>query len=235
MKIGLALDFETTGLDLVNDRILEIGYIRFADKSIIDMRSFLIHQDEKVLTPGAQKVSSFNIGMVNTYGYAEEPSIRTLSKAMESVDYILAHNGRSYDKIMYENACKRLGLTPVEKLWVDTMEDIPFDEYKFSKKLVYLAADHNFLNPYPHRAVTDVLTMLQIYFKYDEDEAIKMALAPTVKIFALDLPFSKKDLAKDRGYKWDADARIWSLTMKDLGDNVQTECAECGFKTKVVR
>jgi DNA polymerase-3 subunit epsilon len=213
---------------------LEVGYIRCSGNFIIDMSSLLIFQDEKFLTEDTQKISSFNIKNVLEFGYSEEAVLKRLNKVMESVDYIIAYNGRSYDKLVYEATCKRLGLKPVDKLWVDPMLDIDFGDNVHSRKLVYVAADHNFLNPFPHRALTDVLTMLMVYFQYDEEKILINARAETVTIYAVNLPFSRKEEAKSRGYKWDVDAKIWVLKIRNLDDNVEKEVSECGFNTKVV-
>lgn len=232
--LAVGLDLETTSLDTENCRILEVGVARFVDKEIIDMNSWLVYQDRSYLTDEVRKISKFKVDMVVDYGYSEEAVIKRLNKVLESVEYVVAYNGRSYDKQVYEQTCKRLGIETVDRLWVDPLKDIDFGPDIFGRKLVHVAAEHGFLNPFPHRALFDVITMLKIYFDYDEEAVLTNAKAPTVKIFALNLPFAKKDMAKSRGYKWDADGKIWYLEIRDTGDNIVRECNECGFSTKVV-
>jgi len=234
MSIGLGLDLETTSLNIDNCKILEVGVARFCDKEIIDMNSWLVYQDESFLTEEVKKISKFKVDMVTEFGYKEDSVLKRLNKVIESVDYIVAYNGRSYDKLVYENTCKRLGIEPIDKLWVDPLKDIDFGPEIFGRKLVHVAAEHGFLNPFPHRALFDVVTMLKIYFSYDEQIILDNAKAPVAKIFAINLPFSRKDEAKNRGYKWDTDNKIWYLEVRDTNDLVSKECAECGFTTKVI-
>ena len=52
------------------------------------------------------------------------------------------------------------------------------DEKIKTRSLPYLAADHGFLNPFPHRALFDVMTMIQIAGMYDINEILKYADSP---------------------------------------------------------
>jgi DNA polymerase-3 subunit epsilon len=233
IMIALGLDFETTGLDTSTCRILEVGVARCLGKSIIDMSSWLVRQPDSFLTHEVQQISSFRIDLVKEFGYDELAVMKRLNHMMNSCDYVVAYNGRDYDMDVYYNTCNRLELASVDKLWVDPLKDIDFPPHIHGRKLVHVAAEHGFLNPFAHRALFDVVTMMQIYSNYDEETVVACARAPRVRIEALGLPYHLRELAKKRGYKWDSDNKIWYLEMRDLADNVEQECNECGFKIKV--
>ena len=101
------------------------------------------------------------------------------------VAFIVAHNGISFDKpIFYANATRWDMTAPLELPWADTMIDIPYDPSIQTKKLSYLAAEHGFLNPFPHRAVFDVMTMLKMIQDYDMEWLLKLSKEPLVTLIA---------------------------------------------------
>jgi DNA polymerase III subunit epsilon len=85
---------------------------------------------------------------------------------------------------------------------IDTLTDIPFASEPDSRKLKYLAGDHGFLNPFAHRAVFDVLTMLKVLSHYPIDKVLEYAKAPMITIRAV-VDFNNKDKAKARRFSWE--------------------------------
>jgi DNA polymerase-3 subunit epsilon len=101
--------------------------------------------------------------------------------------------------------------------WIDTLHDIPFATQPDSKKLKYLASDHGFINPFAHRAVFDVLTMLRVLSEYDLSTVVGRAQTPDIIIRAV-VPHPKRDggLGKDKaklaGFRWqDVDGKQYPL------------------------
>ncbi len=99
---------------------------------------------------------------------------------------------------------------------IDTMIDLPFDEkIHGSKKLTHLAATHGFLNPFPHRAVFDVLTMLKMASYYDLKTILARNASPTVTVVAR-VSFDDKDKAKALGFHWEATSKTWEKRYKEI-------------------
>ena len=100
------------------------------------------------------------------------------------------------------------------KHWIDTMTDIPYSEYINTRKLEDLTGRHGFLNPFPHRAFTDVMSMLRIMSEYNFDEVVKISHSPEIKFYA-NVDYHNKDVAKQAGFKWDTGKRKWWYKMKE--------------------
>ena len=112
------------------------------------------------------------------------------------------------------------------------MTDLPLPEDLKTRKLSHLAADHGFLNPFPHRALFDALTSLRLLSSYPLEEVIRYAGAPAVTLVAWNLPFERKDEAKNAGFQWDPAARRWFKTVKDF--QVDALRGSVRFETRVV-
>jgi DNA polymerase-3 subunit epsilon len=133
--------------------------------------------------------------------------------------YVVAHNGNSFDKPMLEAALKSRDLINSEimaKPWIDTMTDLPF-KYD-SRKLNYMASDMGFLNPFPHRAIFDVMAMLKVLSRFDFNEIVERALTPKLKIICkTTVPWEdggkSNEIAKSLGFRWDANAKLWTQLM----------------------
>jgi DNA polymerase-3 subunit epsilon len=171
--------------------------------------------------------------VVREYGLKDEEAIDQLNKLAGQADAICAHNGTNFDKPLWKQEAERLGLEPMgeKKIWIDTMTDVPYPEQMTTRKLVHLAAEHGFLNPFPHRAAFDVLTMLYILSKYDLTAVIQNAIAPTVKIRAL-ATYEQRELAKARKYRWEGTSKMWWKEIKEF--ELEKEKAESPFGISVL-
>src|SRR5690606_9794451 len=97
------------------------------------------------------------------------------------------------------------------KPWIDTKCDIP--QKGKSSSLVYMAADHGFVNPFPHRALHDVFTMLKLAGHYDLDEALQLARSPYITLVA-EVSFDDRDKAKSAGFHWDPKRKLWTQRVR---------------------
>ena len=119
-----------------------------------------------------------------------------------------------------------MGLVIPEKLYIDTRTDLPGVE---SKTLSYLAADHGFLNMFPHSALADVQTCIKIVSMYDIDQVVARAKEPTV-ILKAHVGFENNSLAKKRKFGWyndNAGTKFWWKAVKQ--SDVQAETAHNEF------
>ena len=137
-----------------------------------------------------------------------------------------------FDKPILDNEFKRIGTQPPTQTWIDTRVDVPYPDNIKTRKLTYLAAEHGFANPFQHRALFDVLTMLKIMGLYNMEDILFFAKQETVRVIA-HVSFQQKQLAKDRGYHWDGEAKIWFLDMKK--SKSLKEENEAGFPVTIVK
>ncbi|MHA1592380.1 MAG: 3'-5' exonuclease [Candidatus Heimdallarchaeaceae archaeon] len=221
MKV-LGLDLETTGLDFEKDRIIEIGLVLYDTELKVPLRMYSEFIDE----PNRPKIDRTKVAaditdeMLNIYGYKTGPRERNdflvdqLVEFFKEAEYVVAHNGNLFDKIMLKNFFDRYERILPETPWLDTRTDIVYPKHCVARNLIYLAAFHGFVNPFPHRALFDVMTMLKILDKYDVTQVIGRSLSPVVTLRA-NVSYNNKDLAKARGFMWSPENKFWYKDMKE--------------------
>lgn len=232
----LGKDYETTGLDPQVHSVNEAGMVLW-DTDLhapIKVMGFLVDPGPNaVWDPITTKITGITPELCAKYGYQDERALRQIIAWYEQADMICAHNGTRFDHPFFDAWCARYGYTVQPKLWLDTNTDIELGEldFKKSRKLTYMAADHQFLNPFPHRAVFDVMTMLKVLDQHDLERVIYLAKQPVVDVQAL-VSYDDRELAKARGYRWYPEQKLWVMTMKECF--VEKEREEAGFPIKVL-
>lgn len=213
----LGLDLETSGLEAKTDRIIEVGVVLWCTKSHrpIQVYSDLILWDDLEVSEEVSRITGITTEDIRTFGVALPQALERVKQIATHADYIVAHNGNAFDRKFMEEAWQKEPTTRFNLPWIDTLTDIPYPSHITSRKLSHLAADHGFLNPFAHRAIFDVLTMLEVVSKYNIDEVAKLAESPTCRIYAK-VTFEQKDLAKKEGFRWDAQARTWFKDIKEV-------------------
>ena len=96
------------------------------------------------------------------------------------------------------------------------------------RSMAALEHAHGFVNPFPHRAVTDVLSMLKIFSQYNYDRVFALASSPIVTIVAdLKAPnlkdqeavgeFNriKNKVAKSR-FRWNPSEKTWTKDIHQI-------------------
>lgn len=216
--ILLGLDLETGGSfdkPLEKNFVTEIGMVLWDTEQKAPVKIY----NEIILWPGtlvADEAAEYNgvtQQMTQDWGVPPDRARSALCEFLKRADYVVAHNGRAFDLPIVMQTWSDCGAD--QKIWIDTMEDVPYPKDCRSRNLTYLTAFHKLLNPFPHRAVTDVLIMLEILAQYDINEVIKRAEAPRWRIEAVCLPFARKDEAKTMGFRWDAPNKIWYKNYND--------------------
>jgi DNA polymerase-3 subunit epsilon len=232
----LGKDYETTGLDPEVHSVTEAGLVVWDTdlRAPIKVMGFLVDPGPNaVWDPVTTKITGITPELCSKYGYPDERALKQIIAWYSGVDVICAHNGTRFDHLFFDAWCKRYGFAPEPKLWIDTNTDIELGEldFKKSRKLTYMAADHQFLNPFPHRAVFDVMTMLKVLDNYDLDRVLFLAKQPVVDVQAL-VSYDDRELAKARGYRWYPEQKLWVMTMKECF--VEKEKESAGFPIKVL-
>tara|TARA_B100001248_G_scaffold261746_1_gene254012 strand:+ start:20343 stop:21035 length:693 start_codon:yes stop_codon:yes gene_type:complete len=213
----LGLDLETSGIDPFKDQIIEIGAILWdcERQKPLTMMSRLIKQDNLELDSKITEITGIEKQDLDDFGIPLSLALEELQALATNADYIVAHNGKKFDKLFLETAWKSHAESLIDLPWIDTTQDIPFGEEIQSKKLNYLAADHNFINPFAHRAVFDVMTMMMVFSKYPLDKILDLASSETKRIIAK-VSFDEKELAKKEGFRWDPSAKVWYKDIKEI-------------------
>ena len=210
------MDLETTGLTIGKIGITEIGMILWdtSTRSLLKAESFIVDPGKLTWEQGALETNSLTPEICSQYGKPEFEAIIEFLKWMDEADYIVAHNGLKFDRQVIRQKVQQYELKyDNKKLWIDTKcdLDIPFGN---STRLTYLAADHGFLNPFPHRALFDTMTMLRVLDSYDINKVVEVARSPTLVVKAL-VTYDSRDLAKKRGYHWNPENKTWTMVVKE--------------------
>ncbi len=223
----LGVDVETTGVDTGRDRIIEIGCVVWdtVRKAPVFVQNDYVYDLEY---PKLRAVITALTGIrdddLKTYGIQPSIAWRRFSRLATLADYIVAHNGNAFDKVILQNEFKRANVPFPGNEWIDTMLDIYYPPSIQTRKLTHLAAEHGFANPFPHRAFADVLTMFTILSKYNLGTILQKRKLPSLTVVALvkppwedDAPDGQKetDLAKEQGFRWNGRKKRWEKIIKE--------------------
>lgn len=229
------IDFETSGLLPQTDRVIEVGAVLWdtnEDSQLWMISDFVIDSTTPdPLDPEITRITGITNEMLRKYGKHPIPVFSALNDMIYQSEAVVAHFGTDFDKKFYEAEMQRHELKVCERTWIDTAIDLPFPEHIKTRNLMHLAAEHGFLNPFPHRAVYDVLTMLKIFECYDAKAALEYARQPIVIAQAL-VSFDDREKAKARSYQWNQSwaPGMWAKRMR-LPD-FQREETEAPFKVR---
>lgn len=224
--IVCGLDLETNGLDVENGKILEIGLVNWDTDKRKPLRivNLLISDHADDVPPEITALTGLEGEELRGYGTTIHVVAQRLAHMIPPGMPIVAHNGNLFDRPFLLNSLKRQGFDELHAQlalnpWVDTSCDIEYPERWRGRNLTYLAAEHGFLNPFPHRAVSDVLTMLKVLGHYDFDKVLATSKEPNVIVQALCLPpwednGKSTDEAKLNGFRWEGSKKRWVKSIK---------------------
>ncbi len=179
----LSLDFESSGLDRQKDRITEVGAVLWSTtfNRAMETASYFV-ECEVPIPKEVSDITGITAPMLKKFGRPEVDAIEDVVYLMGLADAVIGQNVIQFDKHFLDNAGARLKIDIPKKLWIDTRTDLP--PQVETKTLSYMAADHGFLNPFPHNAVADALTVLKIVALYDINEIVKRAQEPVLVVQA---------------------------------------------------
>ena len=227
----LGLDVETTGLESGTNRIIEVGCCLWdwENKIPLALYSSLVIPEQDI-PEEITALTGITKEHINEFGWPEVKVLEDVGEILAKADYVMAHNA-PFDKGFVDAAVHRQGMNPIDKPWIDSRMDIVFPKDVSTRHLNYLAAEAGFINPWKHRALFDVMTMLKLASAYDLDAIIARSQEPIVYVQAI-VSFDEKELAKARGYRWHAPSKTWWREFK--ASDYEADKLECGFRTQLL-
>lgn len=210
----LGIDLETGGdfnSPVEQNFITEIGMVLWDTtfNQPIKMHNYLI-TPKQAICQDAEVYTGITNEMAKKWSTDIAKVASLVNQMFELADYVVAHNGNRFDKPIME-----VNFNLPEKTWIDTMTDVPYPPNCTNRNLSYLAQFHLLLNSFPHRALTDVLTMLTILNKYDLEEVIKIAQSPVLTVEA-QTTFAEKEKPKAAKFRWNPEKKVWYKEVKEL-------------------
>ena len=251
----LGIDLEGVNVDLnqgINtdvDRITEIGGMLWDWEAAqpVSFHSYLIDEpDRPDISEELVELTGITDQMLTNYGVKKNDIPQTLDRLIHDFDraeYIIAHNGRGYDYPMLNALFQRYNKTLPPKIWIDSSSDIEYPRKIKQRSLMALEHYHGFVNPFPHRAITDVMSMLKIASQYNLERMAQLAASPLVELVAEFSPpnwndleavekFNKiKNKVAKSGFRWNPQRKIWSRRVHQL--LMDEKKIDFEFKTRI--
>lgn len=211
--ILLSIDFETTGLDVVNDQVIELGGVLYSttQHKCLDSQGILVKTTKEV-TQEITSITGVHPAALARFGYDQEIAFEVMIDLMDAADHLIGYNVRRFDKRVAESWAARHNRTIPNKVWIDLFQDLPFDVP--TGKLSHLAADHGILNLFPHSAMSDCQTVLAVAAKYDSDLLLARAQSPVVVLQAR-ANRADNDKVKKLKFRWNPTNKIWWRAAKE--------------------
>jgi DNA polymerase III subunit epsilon len=216
--VGIALDTETTGKDAKTCKVTELAMRRFRfDRRgmMIEIgrpRSWLEDPGEPI-SAEVTRITGLTDRDVAGHRIDDDAATDMLVRA----DCVLAHNA-AFDRKVVERRLKHArGLN-----WACTLEHVDWARRGFEcRKLGDLLLRTGYFHG-SHRAAADVdalIHLLQVGVMEGDSvllEVVMRALEPATVVRAFGAPFDRKDVMKERGFRWDGDRRVWWREVLDV-------------------
>ena len=205
--IGLCLDTETTGLNHAEDRIIELGIVAFEYDPATAEILRIVDRYNGFEDPGSplpeviREITGITDEMVAGQAFDDE-RVRSLA---DSATLVIAHNA-AFDRKFVEARYPFFTKVP----WACTVSQLDWGKERISTRILeYLLFKCGGYCIKAHRALDDaegVLGLLLGAFPVTGTPIFKQLLERsgeiTSKIYAVGAPFAKKDILKQRGYRW---------------------------------
>ncbi|BCG47095.1 Exonuclease RNase T and DNA polymerase III [Citrifermentans bremense] len=205
--VALCLDTETTGLDYRRDKVIELGIVAFEFDPETGEIFRISERYSGFEDPGfpipAEVVEITGISDEMVRGQAFDDAFVNL--LAQKSHLVIAHNA-AFDRKFVEARFPAFAKLP----WACTVSQIDWGTERVSSRtLEYLLFKTASLTINAHRALDDaegvlglLLERLPVTGAPIFRTLLKRAHEVTSRLYAVSAPFDKKDLLKDRGYRW---------------------------------
>ena len=215
----LVLDTETTGLDQAREKIIELALLRVDVDTATGLPVGPVQVYDGLEDPGkpipAEVVKITGITDADVQGQALDEA--RVAELLQGVDVVIAHNA-GFDRPFVESRLPAFA----KVAWACSFADIDWKaQGRGSAKLESLAQALGLFYD-AHRAEMDchaLLAVLAAPLPQGTGTALahllQAARNPSYRLSATNAPFEAKDLLKARGYRWNADQRVWATRLSD--------------------
>lgn len=226
-----SLDFETTGLDTVNDRPIELGAVLYSTgmHKCLNTQGMLV-QTNVPIDATITGLTNIHPVAVEKFGYESEPMLDVMLDMVEQSDAVIGYNVKRFDIHILNEWAKRHGKEVAPKPWIDLFVDMPWRVPR--GKLAHVMADHGFINYFPHSAIFDAFGVLLIASKYDPELLLQRSQSPVV-VLRSHQARHENDLVKKAPFqfRWNGNEKFWWKAVKE--QDVAEILVEAPFKISI--
>jgi DNA polymerase-3 subunit epsilon len=215
----LVLDTETTGLDQAKESIIELALLRVDVDNTTGLPVGEVQVYDGLEDPGKpipkEVVAITGITDADVRGQRlDEARVTAL---LDGVDVVIAHNA-GFDRPFVESRLPQFA----QVAWACSFADIDWKaQGRSSAKLESLAQALGLFYD-AHRAEMDCHALLAVLAVPLPEtpgtglaHLLEAARHPSYRVSATNAPFDAKDKLKARGYRWNADQRVWHTRVGD--------------------
>ena len=220
---AIILDTETTGLDPLKDRVIQLAMlrIRYDAAGIIDIGESL----NRLIDPGMpiSPEATLVTGITDDMVAGKTLSVEEIREFAAGIDLIVAHNA-AFDRKMCEASFPGAGFAAVS--WHCSVEQVDWLARGMTgRSLETLCANRGYVYG-AHDAMNDVLAAAFVLAGRADDvespfaEMYRRGADGVVQIIAKGSPFETKDALKGNGYFWSDDGstsgghvKVWHKIM----------------------
>lgn len=242
--IVLALDTESTGLDVLKDRIIEIGAILYDTEAKQPLRLYdrFIRPSGEPLPAGFTSPTGIRGEWLIAHGVSLPDAMGEIQRMIAAMPdpIVIGHNIINYDKplILTELAREQIIGHGIETAHVlDTRQDLPLEQEPSSRKLIHMLAElAKCVNPYEHRALFDAAGCLKLIDLFPFEKILENSKQPLVTLRALVTYQMEKERqgAKELRYNWNGEKKVWTKQVRENAVERETAAA-AGKGFNVVR
>lgn len=231
MIIGF-LDFETTGTDLYQDQVTEVGKITYSTglHRIVESNSYLVAGDRVI-----PKLIEEKVGITNParkkFGYDRQDSLLDIIEWLGKVEAVAGHNINQFDWELLKTWAFQNGKTLPPLIIIDTMWDLPGVK---GRQLNHMCADDGFLLLDTHSAIIDCLGVLKLIQNRLNilTTILERARSPIIVLQSLQ-DRDNNWQAKDRQFHWADSPKVWWKACKEI--DVSEIAKEAPFNVTIRR
>jgi DNA polymerase-3 subunit epsilon len=221
-KLGIVLDFETTGLDYKKDEIIEIGMVKFRYSAADEITgvSAVFSAFNQPAIPIPSEITELT-GITDQMVQGQSIDAASLESFIADASIVIAHNAK-FDRPFAEKSWRAFERKP----WACTATQVDWRKHGFAgSRLAYLLAGIGYFHE-AHRAIDDCHALLEVLAyplpkteKSVLGEVFAQARQNTARIWAQGAPFDLKDKLKQRKYRWndgsDGRPKSWHIDIEE--------------------
>lgn len=215
----LVLDTETTGLDAAKERIIELAMLRVQVDRGTGLPVGAVQVYDELEDPGKpipKEVVALT-GIQDSDVAGKQLDEARIAQMLDGVDLVIAHNA-GFDRPFVEARLPQFA----QLRWSCSFADIDWkSQDRSSAKLESLAQAMGWFYD-AHRAEMDCHALLAVLAAplplagvTGLAKLVQAAELPSFRLQATNAPFDAKDKLKARGYRWNADQRVWHTRLED--------------------